>query len=81
MATDPAIAKRAIKEGNKSLIYVLANYDLNQISAEVVAIAANQGDKLGRRIMQRTGEYLGTGVANIINLFNHELVIIGNGVA
>jgi len=84
MASGPAIAKRAIKaikEGEKSLIYKLANYDLSQISAEIVATAANQGDKLGRSIMEETGEYLGTGVANIINLFNPELVIVGGGVA
>ena len=84
MASGPAIAKRAIKaikEGEKSLIYELANYDLNQISAEIVSKAANQGDKLGRNIMEETGEYLGTGVANIINLFNPELVIVGGGVA
>lgn len=84
MASGPAIAKRAIKaikEGEKSLISELVNYDLNQISAEIVATAANQGDKLGRRIMEETGEYLGTGVANVINLFNPELVIIGGGVA
>jgi len=84
MASGPVIAKRAIKvieEGEKSLISELVNYDLNQISAEIVATAASQGDKLGRSIMEETGEYLGTGVANIINLFNPELVIIGGGVA
>jgi len=84
MASGSAIAKRAIKaikEGNKSLISELANHDLNKISAEIVATAANQGDKLGQSIMEGTGEYLGTGVANIINLFNPELVIIGGGVA
>ena len=84
MASGPAVTKRAIKaikEGEKSLISELVNYDLNQISAEIVATAANQGDKLGLSIMEETGEYLGTGVANIINLFNPELVIVGGGVA
>ena len=84
MASGSAIAKRAIKaikEGAKSSIYKLSNYDLNQVSAEIVSEAANQGDKLGLNIMKETGEYLGTGVANIINLFNPELVIIGGGVA
>ena len=83
MASGPAIAKRAIKaikEGEKSLIYKLVNHDLNQVSAEIVSKAANQGDKLGLNIMEETGEYLGTGVANIINLFNPELVIVGGGV-
>jgi glucokinase-like ROK family protein len=83
MASGPAIAKRAIKaikEGEKSLIYKLVNRDLNQVTAEIVSKAANQGDKLGLNIMEETGEYLGTGVANIINLFNPELVIVGGGV-
>lgn len=83
MASGPAIAKRAIKairEGEKSSIYKLANYDLNQISAEIVATAANQGDKLGQHIIEDAGGYLGTGVANIINLLNPELVIVGGGV-
>lgn len=84
MVSGPIIAKRAIKaikEGEKSLISELVNYDLNQISAEIVATAANQGDKLGNKILKESGEYLGTGVANIINLFNPELVIVGGGVA
>ena len=84
MVSGPAVVKRAIKaikEGEKSVISELVNYDLNKISAEIVYKAANQGDKLGRSIMEKTGEYLGTGVANIINLFNPELVIVGGGVA
>lgn len=83
MASGPAIAKRAIKaikEGEKSSISKLANYDLNQVSAEIVSKAANQGDKLGLNIMEEAGGYLGTGIANIINLFNPELVILGGGV-
>lgn len=83
MASGLAIAKRAvqaIKEGETSSISELVNHDLNEINAKIVAAAADQGDKLGRSIMKRTGEYLGTGVANIINLLNPELVIIGGGV-
>lgn len=84
MAAGPAIARRAVKairEGRKTVITELVEDNLNQITAAVVARAANQGDRLAREIMEKTGEYLGTGIANIINLFNPQMVIIGGGVA
>jgi len=31
--------------------------------------------------MEKTGEYLGIGIANAVNLFNLELVVIGAGVS
>jgi glucokinase-like ROK family protein len=84
MAAGPAIARRAVKairEGRKTVITELVEENLNQITAAVVARAANQDDRLAREIMEKTGEYLGTGIANIINLFNPQMVIIGGGVA
>lgn len=84
MAAAPAIAKRAVKavkEGKKTLISELVNSNLDEISAAIVAEAANKGDKLAQEIIEKTGEYLGTGIANIINLFNPQMVIIGGGVA
>jgi len=83
MAAGPAIARRAVKairEGRKTVITELVKGHLNRITAAIVAEAANQGDKLAREIMEKTGEYLGTGVANIINLFNPQIVIVGGGV-
>jgi len=84
MAAGPAIAKRtvkAIQEGRKTVITELIKDNLNRITAAIVGQAANQGDRLAQEIMEKTGEYLGTGVANIINLFNPQMVIIGGGVA
>ena len=84
MAAAPAIARRAvkaIKEGKKTLITKLIDSNLDEINAAIVAKAANKGDKLAREIIEKTGEYLGTGIANVINLFNPQMVIIGGGVA
>jgi glucokinase-like ROK family protein len=84
MAAGPAIARRAVKairEGRKTVITELVKDNLNQITAAVVVQAANQGDELAREIMEETGEYLGTGIANIINLFNPQMIVIGGGVA
>ena len=47
---------------------------------EIVA-AANQGDEHACAAITRLGERLGVGIANAINLFDPELVVIGGGVA
>ena len=49
-------------------------------SAEEVASAAREGDSVARRIMDETAEYLGLGVANVVNILNPRMVILGGGV-
>lgn len=44
---------------------------------EEIAEAARDGDALARRAYERAGRYLGIGVANLINLFDPELIVIG----
>jgi glucokinase len=47
----------------------------------MVADAAKKGDVTAGRIFDRAAEYLGLGIASLINLFNPEAVFIGGGVA
>lgn len=42
--------------------------------------AARQGDALARRIWDETTHILGAGIANVINLFNPERIVLGGGV-
>ena len=84
LVSGPAIARRAreaLEQGVISLIEELAEGDPNKVTAEIVVAAAKRGDKLAFNIMEKTGEYLGIGIANAINLFNPDLVIIGAGVS
>lgn len=84
LVSGPAIARRAreaLEQGVMSLIEELAEGDLNKVTPEIVVAAAKRGDKLAFNIMEKTGEYLGIGIANAINLFNPDLVIIGGGVS
>jgi len=84
LVSGPAIARRAreaLEQGVISLIEELAEGDLDKITPEVVVAAAKRGDKLAFNIMEKTGEYLGIGIANAINLFNPDSVIIGGGVS
>jgi len=84
LASGPAISRRArqaIKEGVVSLIEKLAEGNLENITPEIVVEAARRGDKLAFNIMEKTGEYLGIGIANMINIFNPELIVVGAGVS
>ncbi len=45
-----------------------------------LASAAHQGDPVAMKVIHTTAHYLGAGIANIINLFNPEAVVIGSWV-
>lgn len=84
LASGPAIARRArqaLEEGVVSLIEKLAGGNPENITPEIIVRAAKEGDKLAFNIMEKTGEYLGIGIANMVNIFNPQLVVIGAGVA
>ncbi|MFA6170616.1 MAG: ROK family protein [Candidatus Margulisiibacteriota bacterium] len=46
-----------------------------------VELAARQGDKKALAVIDETAHYLAVGLANLVNIFNPELVIVGGGVA
>ncbi len=82
LASGTAIARDArerVSRGVPTLIAELVNGDLTKISAKVVAQAADEGDIEAQEILQEAMEYLGVGVANLVNLFNPEIIVIGGG--
>lgn len=50
------------------------------ITAELVSYGARRGDRLCIEILKEAGRYLGIGVANLINVLNPEMVVIGGSV-
>ena len=51
-----------------------------QLTSESIYTAALSGDATAMEVFAETGEYLGIACANLINLFNLEMIIIGGGV-
>jgi glucokinase len=49
-------------------------------TAEAIFDAGQQGDELALEIFRRMGVYLGIGLANLINILNPEMIVIGGGV-
>jgi predicted NBD/HSP70 family sugar kinase len=46
-------------------------------SAPAEMLAARGGDRTSKAAVRRVGRWLGVGVANLVNLFNPEVVIFG----
>ena len=83
-ASGRAIASRAISgllAGRKTLINEITEGSIDKVTAEVVAEAAKEGDEFALEIWRETAEYLGIAIANLINVYNPEMIIIGGGVA
>jgi glucokinase len=81
LAAGPAIARAAqkrLRDGEESS---LSQLDVASITTLDVASAARQGDRLALDIFHSSGRLLGFGVANLVSLFDPEIVVIGGGMA
>ena len=74
-------AQRLLSDGKKSKILELCKGEISLVTAKTVAEAASQGDELSLRIFNEATDHIGIGIANLVNLFNPEMVIVGGGVS
>ncbi|HUF27613.1 MAG TPA: ROK family glucokinase [Gemmatimonadaceae bacterium] len=83
-ASGTAIAVRArealARDESGSVMPGLAGGDPEQLTAATVYDAAMRGDALARELVQETARFLGAGVANLLNIFNPDVVVIAGGV-
>jgi glucokinase len=82
-ASGPNIALRAIEEIEAGAESRLARYvdgDLKRITAQTVYQAAHDGDQLALQVVNDTAKFLGAGIANLVNVFNPEAVVVCGGV-
>jgi glucokinase len=82
-ASGPAIARRAvegIEAGSPSRLPEYVNGTLAAITAQTVYQAAHEGDEYALELVQETARFLGTGIANIINILNPDVVVVCGGV-
>ena len=84
MASGPAIAAAAMRilaSGGASTIKQMVDGRLERITAKLVNLAALEGDPLALRLLTEAAEYIGIGLATVVNLFGPERIIISGGVA
>lgn len=83
-ASAQSVVKRtldAIKKGKKTILTDLVKNKLEDITCKLVYDTARKGDNLCKWVVDETGKYLGIGIANIVNIINPEMVILGGGMA
>jgi len=82
-ASGPNIAARAvegIEAGAETILPDLVDGKLDMITAATVYEGAVLGDAYSNEVMKETAKFLGTGIANIVNILNPEMVVIAGGV-
>jgi len=71
---------RAFRRGARGPLYKMTKGAPSKIRSRALSRAFLDGDPLVIREMKREAKYLGMGVANLINLFSPQMVILGGGV-
>jgi glucokinase len=82
-ASGPSIAERAreaLAGDTASALPAMVGGDLDRLTAATVYDAANQGDAIALEVVRETARFLGTGIANLLNIFNPDVVVIAGGV-
>jgi glucokinase len=82
MASGTAIAREGqylVSRGVPTLISELAEDASGGVSARTVVEAMRRGDEYATEIIVQAMSYLGIGMANLVNLFNPEMIVIGGG--
>jgi glucokinase len=81
VASAPNIVRRAKERLNRDSTSSLSRLAMSEsFTADDMAREATNGDDFSLMMIERTGKYIGTAVASVINLLSIELVVLGGGV-
>ncbi len=72
--------KSGIKDGQKTLLTEMLGDDLADLRSGDLRKAIRRGDKFVDRIIEGAAEYIGIATANLVNVLNPEVVVLGGGV-
>jgi glucokinase len=75
------LAKKMVKEkleNNQSVSFCPLITDIEKIDTKMVALAALDGDKLAKEIIEISARYLGMGLSILIDILNPECIVIGS---
>jgi len=82
-ASGPSIADRAreaVGSDDEAFLVLMVGGDANKITAATVYEAAKLGDDVALDVVRETSRFLGAGIANLLNIFNPDVVVIAGGV-
>lgn len=73
--------KEIMEQSPDSLLWQLAEGDLNKVNGRIPFDAAQQGDAAAQAVVQEFIDYLGNGVASLVNVLQPEVFCIGGGLS
>ncbi|HPC61651.1 MAG TPA: ROK family protein [Verrucomicrobiota bacterium] len=72
--------KAGVKDGQKTLLTDMLGDDLDDLRSGDLRKAIRRGDKFVDKVIEEAAEYIGIATANLINILNPEVVVLGGGV-
>ncbi len=74
--------RAAIRAGRRSVVpHLMKKHHKDRMTSSIIARALKRRDPVVREVFSRAQGYLGELVANVVNLFDPEVVVIGGGIA
>lgn len=73
-------AKTAMADHRDSLMWEIAG-DIDHVNAKTPFDAMERGDALAKQVVDNWLEYVGCGIANVVNTFEPDVICIGGGVS
>jgi glucokinase len=73
--------KAAMVKNRASKLWDIVGGDLEQVDGRTSFAAQEQGDETAREVLNTYAGYLATGITNMVNIFQPEVVCVGGGVS
>lgn len=83
-ASAKAVVNRTLTEirrGEKTMLTDIVKNRPEKITCKLIYDTAKRGDNLCKKIVEDTVKYLGIGIANIVNIINPQMIVLGGGMA
>jgi glucokinase len=74
-------AERKIQEGFRTSLSEVCDNERFRLTPALIAEEAKKGDEVALEVFEETGYFVGLCAANLINLLNPEMIVIGGGIA
>ena len=70
----------AIKDGQKTILTEMLGDKLENLKSGDLRKALRRGDKFVDKVIEDAAEYIGIAVANLANIFNPDIIVLGGGI-
>ncbi|GHT78037.1 glucokinase [Spirochaetia bacterium] len=74
------IMREDMAKGVKSRVFEIAGGDSEKINGKALDKAAAEGDGYALELLRNEGRFLGRGIANLFNLLDPDMMVLGGGV-